>query len=562
MRYLLRFLRRHPGALLRLGGWSVVEAVPAMLSGLVVARAVDQGFLAGQPRTGLAWLGLLAVAVLVGAFGTRRTYRCLADLAEPLRDDLVEHVVGGALRSGSSDLAAVARLTHQVEIVRDTFAGLIMTVRGFLFAVTGALLGLAALAPPVALAIALPMLAGLALFAVTLRAMVARQRAYVLADEALADRAGTAFAGLRDITACGAESRVAADLGVPIDRQAAAERAVVRMTAIRGLSLALSGWLPLIVVLLMAPSLVRGGLTAGAVLGALTYLLHGVQPALHTLISGLGGGGVRLAVTLDRILRASVPPSPPQPIGAANASLRGVTFAYGRHAEPVVRNLDLDIPDGDHLAIAGPSGIGKSTLVALLAGTLQPQQGSAQLAHRVLIPQEAYVFTGTLLENLRYLSLAAATADVDRAVDAVGARAIVSRLGGYQAEISPGALSAGERQLVALARAYLSPAPLVLLDEATCHLDAAAEARAERAFADRPSALVVVAHRVSSARRARRILLLDGATATLGTDETLRRNSPLYRDITGHWDLLEPAGVLGLPDGLQPVAGPGLPENR
>jgi ATP-binding cassette subfamily C protein len=406
------------------------------------------------------------------------------------------------------------------------------------------------------------MLAGLLLFAVTLPAMVARQRAYVLADEALADRAGTAFAGLRDITACGAESRVAADLGIPINGQAAAERAVVRMTAVRGLSLALAGWLPLIVVLLAAPWLVRGGLTAGAVLGALTYLLHGVQPALHTLISGLGGGGVRLAVTLDRILRAgSAGTAGPSPAGS-DVSLRGVTFAYGRHAEPVVRDLDLDIRDGDHLAIAGPSGIGKSTLVALLAGTLQPQHGSARLAHRVLIPQEAYVFTGTLLENLRYLSPAATIADVDRAVDAVGARALVSRLGGYRAEVSPDALSAGERQLVALARAYLSPAPLVLLDEATCHLDAAGEARAERAFADRPGALVVVAHRVSSARRARRILLLDGATATLGTDEALQVSSPLYRDIVGHWDSVEPAGVLGLTDGLQPVAGPGLAENR
>jgi ATP-binding cassette subfamily C protein len=184
--------------------------------------------------------------------------------------------------------------------------------------------------------------------------------------------------------------------------------------------------------------------------------------------------------------------------------------------------------------------------------------------HRVLIPQEAYLFTGTLLDNLRYLRPDAGGRDVDRAVDAVGLRELVRRLGGYRAHVAPDLLSAGERQLVALARAYLSPASLVLLDEATCHLDAAGEARAEQAFADRPGALVVVAHRVSSALRARRILLMDGAAATLGTDRSLRISSAVYRDLVGHWSAvpsLQPAGLLGDADGLQPVAGAGLAED-
>jgi ATP-binding cassette subfamily C protein len=586
MRFLVRFVRRRPRELARLTWWSVIEAVPAILSGQAIARAVDRGFLAGRPTTGLAWLGLLAAAVVVGSIGTRNTYRCLADLAEPLRDDLVKHVVGGALRGiaatgGSADRSAVARLTHQVEIVRDTFAGLVMTVRGFLFAVTGALLGLASLAPTVALAVAVPMLLGLALFAATLPAMVARQRAYVSADERLADRTGAAFAGLRDVVACGAESRIDTQVAAPVDGQATAERAVVRMTAVRGLSLVLGGWLPVIIVLLAAPWLVRGGLTAGAVLGALTYLLHGVQPALNTLISGLGGGGVRLAVTLERILQGSGPEPAPEggaptmrPAGS-DVTLRRVTFSYGRRAEPVVSDLDLDIGDGDHLAIVGPSGIGKSTLVGLLAGTLQAQSGEVRLGgaptatldmrtlarHRVLIPQEAYLFSGTLLDNLRYLCPEATCRDIDHAVDIVGLRSLVRQLGGYQARVTPDLLSAGERQLVALARAYLSPASLVLLDEATCHLDAAGEARAEQAFADRPGALVVVAHRVSSALRARRILLMDGTAATLGTDQSLRITSPLYRQLVGHWNAvpsLQPARLLGEADGLQPVAGVGL----
>jgi len=117
---------------------------------------------------------------------------------------------------------------------------------------------------------------------------------------------------------------------------------------------------------------------------------------------------------------------------------------------------------------------------------------------------------------------------------------VVDRLGGYDTGLGPGgaALSSGERQLVALARTYLSPARFVVLDEATCHLDATAEARAERAFAARDGALVVVAHRISSATRARRILLLDGARATLGTHAELRESSALYADLVGAWHLV------------------------
>jgi ATP-binding cassette subfamily C protein len=114
---------------------------------------------------------------------------------------------------------------------------------------------------------------------------------------------------------------------------------------------------------------------------------------------------------------------------------------------------------------------------------------------------------------------------------------LVVRLGGTGAELVPGELSAGERQLLALARAYLSPAPLVVLDEATCHLDPVAERRAEEAFAGRGGTLIVIAHRISSALRARRVLVLDGAGATVGDNDTLRATSPLYRELLGHWEV-------------------------
>jgi ATP-binding cassette subfamily C protein len=229
--------------------------------------------------------------------------------------------------------------------------------------------------------------------------------------------------------------------------------------------------------------------------------------------------------------------------------LDNVTFRYGPSAEPVIRELDLVVPDGDHLAVAGPSGVGKSTLAGLITGMLEPQSGEVRIGdvplgdleadalarHRVLIPQEAYVFAGTLWENLAYLRPDATAAEIDEVVDRLGMRPLVERLGGYGIDLDPSALSAGERQLITLVRAYVSPAWLVVLDEATCHLDPSAEARVERAFARRPGTLIVIAHRVSSALRAHRILVLDGTQPLLGSHAQLLTQSALYRDLVGHW---------------------------
>ncbi|MFI7650093.1 ATP-binding cassette domain-containing protein [Micromonospora sp. NPDC049460] len=577
-------LRARRRALGRLAAWSVAESLPALLSGLLVARAVDRGFLAGQFGTGLAWLAGLAVAVLVGASATGQVYRSLGDVVEPFRDELAARVVHAALcdatrAGGRPDSAAVARLTHQVEVVRDTFGGLLLVVRGFLFTAGAALLGLLALAPPLAGAVAAPLLVGLAVFAAALPAMVAHQRAQVAAGEELGRSAASALAGHRDVVACGAQDRVVAGVARRVSAQADAERTLARMAALRSLSLGLGGWLPVVVLLLAAPWLVRHGLSTGAVLGALVYVTTGLQPALHAVVQGVGGGGLRYAVTLDRILRTCPPPGPvppppavagpvppppavpgPAPCRADPAAappavrLRGLTFRYGPHARPVLANLTLTVAHGEHLAVVGPSGAGKSTLAALVAGLVPPESGTVHLAGtpvattppealarlRVLVPQEAYVRSGTLADNLRYLHPEVDDATVAAAVDALGARPLVTRLGGLDAEIDPAALSTGERQLVAAVRAYLAPAPLVILDEATCHLDPTLEATVERAFARRPGTLVVIAHRISSATRARRVLVFDGDRPLVGTHDDLLVHSPTYRELVGHWQDVAP----------------------
>jgi ATP-binding cassette subfamily C protein len=573
----LRFLRARWRVLVRLAAWSVLETGQTFLVGYGLARALDAGFLVGRGGVGLAWLGVAGVGVVVGAFGTGRVYRGVADLVEPLRDLLVERVVARGVRE--ADGGALSGLTQQVELARDTFAGLVMVSRSFVFTAVGALAGLFSLDPLLLLVVAPPLVAGVCLFAATLRPLARRQETFLLADEALADRLGTVCPGLRDITAAGAEERVAADTGHLVDAELRAARSLARWGVLRVAALAIGGQLPIVLLLATAPWLLGHGVTPGSLVGALAYVTQSLLPALQNLVHGLGTSGSRLAVVLRRLAPASdsgspttithLTPTPPPPNSPA-LSLTSVTFAYGPASAPVLRDLTLALPQGAHLAVVGPSGIGKSTLTALAAGLLKPGHGTIRMYgrpvsetvdRRVLIPQEAYVFSGTLAENLGHLRPdPVPEAELLAAAEAVGLAPLLDALGGPDSPVDPAALSAGERQLIALTRAYLSPAPLALLDEATCHLDPEAEERAERAFARRErsgAALVVVAHRISSARRADRVLVMDGQDTALGTHSDLLRRSPLYRELVGSWSS-EPALALGDPDRVDAVAGAGL----
>jgi ABC-type multidrug transport system fused ATPase/permease subunit len=562
-RMLGRELARQRGPLVRVAAWSVPEALPALLSGLVVARALDSGFLAHRPWTGLSWLGGLALILIVKAVATRMSFPWLCATIEPLRDGLVRTLVASTLQrtaasAGRPDAASIAQLTSQVEMTRQLVSALIRAVRPPTVALIAAIAGMAWLSLAIPAIVLPPLVLALLLFYFSLGSLSRRRAEVVAAGEAIATQAGNVLTGLRDVIACGAQDRAAADVGAAIDVQARAARAVAWAGSARVAVAALGYYVPLLALLAAAPWLTRHGwLTAGQVIGAVTYLTASLWPALNSLTGSVGSWGIQLGAILRRLDQACTPPTQPLSGGIAvplGSELRisGLTFAYGATAEPVIRDLSLTLAEGEHLAIVGPSGIGKSTLARLLIRIHAGQRGQISFGGAALqlipepvlrqqialVPQEAYIFGGTLHENLTYLRPDATHAELDACSAAVGLTPLVERLGGYEAVLGgkDGVLSDGERQLIAAGRVYLSPAALVILDEATCHLDLAAEARVERAFAARAGSLIVIAHRISSAQRAQRVLLLDGTRAILGTHWQLLNISPQYADLAGSWE--------------------------
>ncbi|MGH7685952.1 MAG: ABC transporter ATP-binding protein [Candidatus Dormibacteria bacterium] len=554
-------LRAQRRAVLLLLAWSLVEAIPAFLSGRLVQLAVDQGFLRDRLPVGLGWLALLAASFVAGAFAARQVFRQLGAVIEPMRDDLARRVVAGSIRRSArlampADRAGVARLTEQVEITREACASVLMVAQGFVVATIGAIVGLLSLIPA-ALALVLPPVAiGLAIFVAALPRIADRQLESILADERTADGSAAVAAGMRDVVASGAEDVAAHAVDQHIDAQAEAKRRLAKLTAVRTLAVATGGLLPVILILAAGGWLRGNGATTGVILGALTYVLQGVQPALQQLVRNLGSNGAWLVSAVSRIGEiaddaeesdGTSDGEPGAPSDRPAVQIEDLTFAYSPAAEPVANDLNLTIAHGDHIAIVGPSGAGKSTLASLIAGLLAPSAGAVRIGsmsaaqmrraaatQRVLIPQEAYVFSASLLENITYLNPGASRASVERAVAAL-APELAERIGGLDAPVDPAALSAGERQLITLVRAYVSDAPVIVLDEATCHLDPHTEAEVEAAFARRDGTLIVIAHRISSAQRAKRVLLLDRGDALIGTHEELVNRSRLYCTLVGRW---------------------------
>ncbi|MEU9704822.1 ABC transporter ATP-binding protein [Streptomyces sp. NPDC047981] len=296
-----------------------------------------------------------------------------------------------------------------------------------------------------------------------------------------------------------------------------------------------------------------GTLTTGALVAYLLYIDLFFAPVQQ--LSQVFDGYQQATVSLKRMQELLQEPTStaeaPEPREVL--SLRGeiafenVTFAYGDEEE-ALKEIDLHIPAGQTVAFVGETGAGKSTLVKLVARFYDPTSGRVtadgadlkdldltSYRHRLgVVPQEAYLFPGTIRDAIAYGRPEASDAEVEAAARAVGAHDMIATLdGGYLHEVAERGrnLSAGQRQLIALARAELVDPDILLLDEATAALDLATEAQVNQAtdrLAGRRTALVV-AHRLTTAARADRVVLMaHGRVAEDGTHDELLAKGGAY----------------------------------
>jgi ATP-binding cassette subfamily B protein len=302
----------------------------------------------------------------------------------------------------------------------------------------------------------------------------------------------------------------------------------------------------------------EGVATVGTVAAFVLYVNNLFEPVqqlgqFYNTVQSSGAALTKLFELLDT--RATIEERPGARALPPNGAIEvdHVSFAYG--ATDVLRDVTLTVTPGERLALVGPTGAGKSTLAKLIARFYDPRLGTVSFAgvdlrdvtlsslreRIVVVPQEGFLFAGSVRENIRVGRLSATDAEVEAAIDALGLRARFGELpDGIDTEVRErgSRLSAGERQLVSLARAALADPAVLVLDEATSNLDPgtehAVELALERLTAGRT--VVVVAHRLSTAARADRIGVVDGGTlAELGTHAELLRAEGRYASLYASW---------------------------
>jgi ATP-binding cassette, subfamily B, bacterial len=310
-----------------------------------------------------------------------------------------------------------------------------------------------------------------------------------------------------------------------------------------------------VVLLVGTHQVLSGRLSLGLLLVFLSYLNSLYRPMrLLSKLAYVSSRGLASAERVSEILDAE-PDLQDRPGAVALPACRGhvvfrhVEFAY-TSGRPVLSDIEIEARPGERVAIVGPTGAGKSTLVSLIPRFFDPVSGLVEIdgtdvrrlqlrslrSQVAIVPQEPILFEGTIFDNIAYGSAAATEADVLAAAEAALVDEFVRRLpDGYETPVGErgATLSGGERQRVSIARALIRRAPILILDEPTSGLDPASEKLLMRALANlvEGRTTFVIAHRMSTVAQADQVVVLDrGRLVERGThDELMSLPDGLYR---------------------------------
>ena len=568
-------LRPHQRAVNATVSLIVVESLAALAGPWLVGIAIDTGLPpllhAHDAAPLLAIAAAFAVAVAVQAVTTRMfvtmTGRVGQKVVLELRRRLFAHFVGldVAFHEDYTSGRVISRQTSDLDAISDLFEegldSLIAAILTLLLVGTGMLLldwklGLVVLAGFVPLTWLTAWFRG------------ESARAYRRTREAIAlviVHFMETFGGIRAVQAFRREDRNA-DIfsGLGQDYAQASARAS-RLSAIYGPCISLVGNVITGVILGYGGLLViEGNIKVGVLATFLLYLQRFFDPLqdvsqFYNTFQSAASGLEKISGVLDQ--DAAVPePSAPQPLPARAAATAGrrvrfesVTFGYRDHL--VLPGLDLDIPAGQTVALVGETGAGKTTIARLLGRFYDPRSGRITLdgvdlrelpdavlrSEIIVITQENFLFGGSVADNIRLGRPDASAADVETAARMIGAHDFIAALpSGYDTPVGKrgGRLSAGQRQLISFARAFLAAPAVLVLDEATSLLDIPSERLVQGALrtvlAGRTA--VIIAHRLSTVAIADRVLVLDqGRITEDGPPQELITGDGEYAALHASW---------------------------
>ncbi|WCN02199.1 ABC transporter ATP-binding protein [Streptomyces sp. M92] len=584
-RRLLGHARPHRGTLAAGAALITAGALTELAQPLVAKSVVDALAVGDSMLRPVLLLALLVLGgAIVGAFGRFLMERAAEGVVLTARRGLVDRLlrlrVDSLDRQQPGDL--VSRVTADTTLLRSAATSHLVEVGVGAVSLVGMLVLMARLDPVLFLVVlGVVVLIGCC----SLLVMPRIGRAGRQTQEALGELGAgleRVLGAFRTVKAAGAEDHEAAALNAAAERAWRRGVLAARWGAVAGVAGGLAIQLSFLSVLGVGGSRVADGtLPVSSLIAFLLYLFYLAAP-IHQLVSGITGLQIGMAAVRRTGELEDMPQEPTRAPstrgragtddgtrgGGAAVRFRDVAFRYDETGPAVLDGLSFDVPPNGLTAVVGPSGVGKSTLFALLERFYEADAGSIEVDGRDvrdwplpelrrtigLVEQDAPVLAGTLRDNLLLAASDATEEEIGDAVRLARLTTLVDRLpNGLDTPVGHRGttLSGGQRQRVAIARALLRRPRLLLLDEATSQLDALSELELRDAVADisRTTTVLVVAHRLSTVVGARRILVLEqGRVRASGTHEDLARTDDLYRALAST-QMLGPGALHRAPAG-------------
>ncbi|GAB3529661.1 ABC transporter ATP-binding protein [Arthrobacter monumenti] len=559
----VRLMRQHRGGLGRVVGLYVLAAIAGLAGPFLLGRMVD-AVVVGTTSTHIMWvaltlLGFITAQAILTRFATKSGMVLGEQVFAQLREDFMEQVTSLPLstveKAGTGDL--VSRTTNDVEAVSHTVRfgvpQVLVSVAQIVFTVLAAVL-----TSPI---LALALLIGVPLLIPATRWYLKRATAgYLRERESYAVFNGAlteTVEGARTVDALSLGARRRRRIDESIDGSYKAERYTLRLRTVLFPFADFSFWIPVAGVLLWGGWLASQGLvTPGVIATVALYAVRLIDPIdlLIMWIDEIQVGASSLARIIGiKNVAADRTATDAEPLNE-DILVKDVRYAY-RPGHDVLHGVNLELKRGERLAMVGPSGAGKSTLGRLIAGIHPPSNGSVTVGgvplvdrplndlrrEVALVSQEHHVFVGSLIDNVRLGKDNASVAEIEAALDDVGALDWARTLPeGLETEIGSGAhnLTPAQAQELALARLILADPHTLVLDEATSLIDPQAARDLERSLSAvlEGRTVIAIAHRLHTAHDADRIAVVeDGNISELGSHDELLAAGGSYAALWRSW---------------------------